>query len=178
MDIKKKRIDNIPYSISIETNSKSISNSKNIENLSQEINKINQKILKFNKNDNLLKNDSKFDEERELDLLKFQKYLDSKMENKPDEDLMTPEKKQLIGEQVYICNKVYNQRNKLTENPNNLKTYKNKFREAMKLVFDKSEAYPGRNKNSPIFNKTRIHNKILENFYFFQDMLHFYQKNY
>ena len=97
MEIKKKRIDNIPYSIGIETNLKSNNNNKTIENLNQEINKINKNILKLNKNDNLLKNVTKFDEERELDLVKFQQYLDSKLEAKQGDDLITPEKKELIG---------------------------------------------------------------------------------
>jgi hypothetical protein len=160
MEIKKKRIDNIPYSLAIETNSKSTNNNKTIENLNQEINRINKKILKLNKNDNLLKNDTKFDEEGELDLIKFQQYLDSKMETKQDEDLMTPEKKQLIGEQVYICNKFYNPNKGLTESTNNIKTYKSKFIDSMKLVFDKGETNTERIKNSPIFNKTRINKKI------------------
>ncbi len=160
MEIKKKRIDNIPYSIGIETNSKKINNNKTIENINQEIDRINKNILKVNRNDNLLKNDTKFDEERELDLVKFQQYLDSKLEVKPDEDLMTPEKKQLIGEQVYICNKFYNPNKRLTESTNNIKTYKNKLTEGMKLVFRKDEANTERNKNSPIFNKTRINNKL------------------
>jgi hypothetical protein len=160
MEIKKKRIDNIPYSLAIETNSKSTNNNKTIENLNQEINRINKKILKLNKNDNLLKNDTKFDEEGELDLIKFQQYLDSKMETKQDEDLMTPEKKQLIGEQVYICNKFYNPNKGLTESTNKIKTYKSKFIDSMKLVFDKGETNTERIKNSPIFNKTRINKKI------------------
>lgn len=160
MEIKKKRIDNIPYSIGIETNSKSNNNNKTIENLNQEINRINKNILKFNKNDNLLKNGTKFDEERELDLVKFQQYLDSKLETKEEEDLMTPEKKQLMGEQVYICNKFYSPNKGLTESTNNIKTYKSKFKEGMKLVFDRGETNNERNKNSPIFNKTRINNNI------------------
>ena len=160
MEIKKKRIDNIPYSIGIETNLKSNNNNKTIENLNQEINKINKNILKFNKNDNLLKNVTKFDEERELDLVKFQQYLDSKLEAKQGEDLIPPEKKELIGEQVYICNKFYSQKKGLTESTDNIKTYKSKLKGRMKLVFDKGETYNEKNKNSPIFNKTRIHNKI------------------
>ena len=162
MEIKKKRIDNIPYSLAIETNSKSINNNKTIENISQEINRINKHILRFNKNDNLLKNGTKFDEERELDLVKFQQYLDSKLEDNQDEDLMSPEKKQLMGEQVYICNKFYSPNKALTESTNNIKTYKSKFKERMKLAFEKGEANPGRIINSPIFNKTRINNKIFK----------------
>ena len=163
MEIKKKRIDNIPYSIDIDNRVKIIKIHQNIGNFNQEINKLNKNILRYHKLEDLIKNDSKSDEEKELDLKKFQKYLESKMETKHDDNnLMTPEKKQIFGEQVSICKKLYHPKIKLTDNSNNIKAYKNKFKETMKMIFGKNDTYLGRNKKSPIFNKTRIYNKAFK----------------
>lgn len=164
MEIKKRRIDNVPYSIDIDNRVKIIKIHQNIENMNQEINKINKNILRYHKLEDLIKNESKSVEERELDLKKFQKYIESRMEtNHDDSNLMTPEKKQILGEQVSICKKVYNPKIKLTEDSNNIKTYKNKFKETMKMIFEKNDAFHGRNKKySPIFNKTRIHNETFK----------------
>ena len=160
MEIKKKGSEKIPYSIAINNRVKIIKINQNIENMNQEINKMNNNIIRYHKIENLIKNESSFDVERELDLKKLKKYLESKMETKHDDkNLMNPEKKQIIEEQLSMCKKVYNPRNKITEKSYNIKTYKNKFKETMKMIFDKSETNCGRNKYSPIFNKTRINNK-------------------
>jgi len=159
MEIKKKIDENIPYSMNVENRVKIIKIHQNLENINQEIDKINKNILRYHKLENLIKNDSKSDEERELDLKKFQKYIERKLQAKHDDiNLMTPEKKQILGEQVSICKKVYNPRNKIIENSINIKTYKNKFKETMKMIFEKTDTYKGRNKKSPIFSKTRINN--------------------
>jgi hypothetical protein len=163
MEIKSKRIDNVPYSIDVDNRVKIIKIHQNIENMNQEINKINKTISRYHKLEDLIKNESKSVEERELDLKKLQKYIESKMESEHDDsNLMTPEKKQIFGEQVSICKKVYNPKIKLTENSNNIKTYKNKFKETMKMIFGKNDTFHGRNRNSILFNKIRIHNKIFK----------------
>ena len=48
------------------------------------------------------------------------------------------------------------------ENSNNIKTYKNKFKETMKKKKKKNDTFHGRNRNSILFNKIRIHNKIFK----------------
>ena len=142
MEIKSKRIDNVPYSIDVDNRVKIIKIHQNIENMNQEINKINKTISRYHKLEDLIKNESKSVEERELDLKKLQKYIESKMESEHDDsNLMTPEKKQIFGEQVSICKKVYNPKIKLTENSNKIKTYKNKFKETMKMIFGKKKKY-------------------------------------
>ena len=163
MEIKKNKIDNFPYSMDVDNRVKIIKIHQNIQNLNQEINTINKNILRYHKLEDLIKNESKSDEERELDLKKFQKYIERKIQAKHDEEnLMTPEKKQILGEQVSICKKVYNPKIKLTEKGNNIKIYRNRFKETMKMIFEKNDTYHGRNKISPIFNKTRINNKIFK----------------
>ena len=98
MEIKKRRIDNFPYSIDIDNRVKIIKIHQNIENINQEINKINKNILRYHKLEDLIKNESKSVEERELDLKKFQKYIESKMDTKQDDsNLMTPEKNKFSG---------------------------------------------------------------------------------
>ena len=147
----------LPYSLPKKKNLKIISKNKDLENLIQDINNINNKILRYNQIEKLIKNDS----EKQIDLINIQKYTESNALNQNN----LKEKKQLFGDLKQLCNKVYSPKLTLDNVDNNsyinnIKPYKNSIKEVMNNIFKKSNVRL-KNRLFPISHSKTKDNNII-----------------
>ena len=148
---------------------KLINQNKDLENLLQDINNINTNILRYTQIDNLLNSDIKYDNEKDMDIINLQKYLD-KNELKQN-NIKDFEKQKLFGDFKNICNKVYSPKKTIETEAsinrnlylnNNIKPYKNSIKDAMNSIFKKHEVRL-RNRYFPIYKShTKDKNSIIK----------------
>jgi hypothetical protein len=139
------KINNYSKSLSLDKNLKLISKNKDLENLIQDINNINNNIIRYNQIENLLRSDIKYDNEKEPDIINLQKYLE--INEYKQNNLKGEEKQKLFGDFKQLCNKVYSPKKTIeTENSinknfcvQNIKPYKNSIKEAMNSIFKRNE---------------------------------------
>lgn len=160
MKQNKKYHNKLPKSLNLDNNLKLLKKNKDIENLIQDINIINNNILRYNQIEELLKSDIKYDNEKDDDIISLQKYLD-KIELKQN-NIKSEKKQKLIGDCKQLCNKVYSPIKTIETERNinrnfcikNIKPYKNSIKEAMNSIFRGNKIII-RNRYIPLkYNKT------------------------
>ncbi len=138
---------------------------KDLENLLQDINNINNKIIRYKQIEKLLKNDN----EKDIDIINLKNFT----ENNDLNQININEKKQLFGELKNLCNKVYspkltiesnNNNNNNTDNNNdyvnNIRPYKNSIKDVMNNIFKKNDFGP-RKRLFPINHSQNKNNNII-----------------
>ena len=117
---KNKKMNIIQYSKSMNKNLRFLNRNHNLNELLQDINNINNNILKYKQIENLLKS-------------KRNKDLEKKSNEK------NSEKTPLLQDMKLLQNRLYRTK-KETKVENNIKYYKNNFKDVMKEIFGKSDS--------------------------------------
>ena len=136
---------NLINSIIKEKNLKLINKNKDVENLLQDINNINKNILKYSEIENILNSNIKYDNEKDLDIISYQNFVD-KNEIK-ENNIKGFEKQKLSGDFKNICNKVYSPIKTIETDSNvnhnlyinNIKPYKNSIKDAMNSILKRND---------------------------------------
>lgn len=138
MNGKNGKMNILQYSKSMDKNMKMINNNRNLKELLQDFNNINNNILKYRQIENLLKYTSTKDFEKESN--------DKIIEKSP-----------LLEDMKLLQKRLY--KSKLSKNKNNIRIYKNNVKEIMKDIFGKSDTQ----KKNRYYPKSKVKLKDIKN---------------
>ena len=141
MKSKNKKVNIIQYSKSMDKNLRMINQNKNLNELLQDMNNINNNILKYKQIENLLKNTTSTTRD-------FEK-------NSTDK---SAEKTPLLDDIKLLQNRLYKAK-KLSKKENNIRIYKNNVKDIMKNIFGKNDMQ----KNIRYFPKSKAKLKHIKN---------------
>lgn len=141
MKSKNKKVNIIQYSRSMDKNLRMINQNKNLNELLQDMNNINNNILKYKQIENLLKNTTSTT--RDFD------------KNSTDK---SAEKTPLLDDIKLLQNRLYKAK-KLSKKENNIRIYKNNVKDIMKNIFGKNDTQ----KNIRYFPKSKAKLKHIKN---------------
>ena len=141
MKSKNKKVNIIQYSRSMDKNLRMINQNKNLNELLQDMNNINNNILKYKQIENLLKNTTSTT--RDFD------------KNSTDK---SAEKTPLLDDIKLLQNRLYKAK-KLSKKENNIRIYKNNVKDIMKNIFGKNDMQ----KNIRYFPKSKAKLKHIKN---------------
>lgn len=141
MKSKNKKVNIIQYSRSMDKNLRMINQNKNLNELLQDMNNINNNILKYKQIENLLKNTTSTT--RDFD------------KNSTDKSV---EKTPLLDDIKLLQNRLYKAK-KLSKKENNIRIYKNNVKDIMKNIFGKNDTQ----KNIRYFPKSKAKLKHIKN---------------
>ena len=141
MKSKNKKVNIIQYSKSMDKNLRMINQNKNLNELLQDMNNINNNILKYKQIENLLKNTTSTTRD-------FEK-------NSTDK---SAEKTPLLDDIKLLQNRLYKAK-KLSKKENNIRIYKNNVKDIMKNIFGKNDTQ----KNIRYFPKSKAKLKHIKN---------------
>lgn len=141
MKSKNKKVNIIQYSRSMDKNLRMLNQNKNLNELLQDMNNINNNILKYKQIENLLKNTTSTT--RDFD------------KNSTDK---SAEKTPLLDDIKLLQNRLYKAK-KLSKKENNIRIYKNNVKDIMKNIFGKNDTQ----KNIRYFPKSKAKLKHIKN---------------
>ena len=141
MKSKNKKVNIIQYSRSMDKNLRMLNQNKNLNELLQDMNNINNNILKYKQIENLLKNTTSTARD-------FEK-------NSTDK---SAEKTPLLEDIKLLQNRLYKAK-KLSKKENNIRIYKNNVKDIMKNIFGKNDTQ----KNIRYFPKSKAKLKHIKN---------------
>lgn len=121
MEGKNKKLNIIQYSKSMDKNLRMINKNKNLKELLQEMNNINNNILRYQQIENLIK------------------YTETKGFGNKSNENKNQEKIGLLEDMKLLQNRLYKTK-KTPKNGNNIKIHKNNFKDVMEDIFGKSDA--------------------------------------
>ena len=121
MEGKSKKLNIIQYSKSMDKNLRIINKNKNLKDLLQEMNNINNNIIRYQQIENLIK------------------YTETKGFGNKSNENKNQEKIGLLEDMKLLQNRLYKTK-KTPTNGNNIKIHKNNFKDVMEDIFGKSDA--------------------------------------